>query len=55
MQLGGVIRPGNIGLDNTLSHEKLTEARIAYGGRGQITVIQPPRYGQNIFVILFCF
>jgi len=38
-----------------MSHEKFKEAGIAYGGRGQVTVIQPPRYGQKIFVILFSF
>lgn len=55
LQLAGVIRPEDIGSDNTISYEKIAEARIAYGGRGQITDIQQPRYGQQIFDIIFPF
>ena len=55
LQIAGVIRPEDIGSDNTISYEKIAEARIAYGGRGQITDIPQPRYGQQIFDILFPF
>jgi flagellar L-ring protein precursor FlgH len=55
LQIAGVIRPKDVGSDNTISYDKIAEARIAYGGRGQITDIQQPRYGQQIFDILFPF
>ena len=55
LQVSGVIRPQDIASDNTVVHDRLAEARIAYGGRGQLTDVQTPRYGQQLLDILLPF
>lgn len=48
LQVAGVIRPEDITRRNTIEYDKMANARISYGGRGQITDFQQPRYGQQI-------
>ncbi|MDA0655767.1 MAG: flagellar basal body L-ring protein FlgH [Proteobacteria bacterium] len=55
LQIAGVIRPQDIDNQNTVSFEKIAEARLAYGGRGHITDVQQPRYGQQIVDVIFPF
>jgi len=55
LTLNGVIRPEDILNNNSISYEKIAEARISYGGRGQVTDIQQPRYGQQFYDIVWPF
>jgi flagellar L-ring protein precursor FlgH len=55
LQVAGVIRPEDIDSDNSVSYEDIAEARIAYGGEGQLSDVQQPRYGQQVYDILFPF
>lgn len=55
LQVSGVVRPQDIGSDNTVLHDRMAEARIAYGGRGTLTDLQQPRYGQQVLDALLPF
>lgn len=44
----GFVRPEDISRQNEITYDKIASARVSYGGRGQITDVQQPRYGQQI-------
>ncbi|GGB60106.1 flagellar L-ring protein [Roseibium aquae] len=52
LQIGGIVRPRDIGSRNTIDYNKIAEARISYGGRGRITEVQQPGWGQQIYDIV---
>ena len=51
----GYVRPADISRQNEITYDKIAGARIAYGGRGQITDVQQPTYGQQVADIVMPF
>ena len=48
LQLRGIVRPEDIGSDNTIASSRIAEARIVYGGRGVSSDLQRPTWGQDV-------
>jgi flagellar L-ring protein precursor FlgH len=51
----GFVRPVDISRQNEITYDKIAGARIAYGGRGQITDMQQPTYVQQVADIVMPF
>ncbi len=51
----GYVRPADISRQNEITYDKIAGAQISYGGKGQITEVQQPRYGQQITDIVLPF
>lgn len=51
----GYVRPQDISRQNEITYDKIASARVSYGGRGQITDVQQPRYGQQLLDVLLPF
>ncbi len=47
--VAGIVRPRDINKDNSVSYDKIAEARISYGGEGRISEVQQPAWGQQVF------
>jgi len=48
LTVSGLIRPEDVTADNRVNHTQIAEARISYGGRGSISTVQRPQWGQRI-------
>lgn len=55
LQLTGVIRPQDVTAQNTINYEQIAEARLAYGGEGQISDFQQPRWGTQLMDVIMPF
>jgi flagellar L-ring protein precursor FlgH len=49
LNVAGIVRPRDISKENTISYDKVAEARISYGGRGRIMEVQQPAIGQQFY------
>ncbi|MCU4654340.1 flagellar basal body L-ring protein FlgH [Roseibacterium sp. SDUM158016] len=52
LRVAGIIRPQDIQRDNTIPYDRIAEARITYGGRGQLTRQTRTSYGEDAFDII---
>jgi flagellar L-ring protein precursor FlgH len=52
LNVSGIVRPRDISTDNSVSYDRIAEARISYGGRGRITEVQQPAWGQQVMDII---
>ena len=48
LTVAGIVRPEDISSANTIRHTQIAEARISYGGRGDISRVQKTPYGQSL-------
>jgi flagellar L-ring protein precursor FlgH len=55
LQIAGIVRTEDITNDNTIQLAQIAEARVSYGGAGQITDVQQPRYGSQLYDIVMPF
>jgi len=53
--VAGVVRPEDIESDNTIDLAKVAEARVAYGGKGELTDIQRQPWGQHALEVILPF
>ncbi|WP_321338375.1 flagellar basal body L-ring protein FlgH [Breoghania sp.] len=49
LNVEGIVRPRDIGANNTITYDKIAEARISYGGRGHVSEMQKPAWGQRVY------
>jgi flagellar L-ring protein precursor FlgH len=55
LDVTGIVRPQDIASDNTVQHDRMAEARISYGGRGTLTNVQTPRWGEQVLEAILPF
>lgn len=49
LNVAGIVNPSDISRSNTIAYDRVAEARISYGGRGRLSEVQQPHWGQQIY------
>lgn len=52
LRVAGIIRPQDIRMNNSIPYEKVAEARITYGGQGQLSRQQQRSYGEDVIDVI---
>jgi flagellar L-ring protein precursor FlgH len=52
LTIAGIVRPSDITRDNIVAYDRIAEARISYGGRGRISEVQQPGWGQQVYDVV---
>ncbi len=52
LRVAGIVRPEDISQNNSVRYDRIAEARISYGGRGRISEVQQPGWGQQILDLI---
>ena len=55
LTIGGIARPRDINKDNSIAYDKIAEARVSYGGRGRLSEVQQPAWGQQLYDVFVPF
>ena len=48
LKIAGIVRPQDVSGSNMIGYDKIAEARISYGGRGRVSDVQKPGWGQQL-------
>jgi flagellar L-ring protein FlgH len=49
LTVAGIVRPYDVSRNNTIAYDRIAEARVSYGGRGRLTDVQQPNWGQQLW------
>ncbi|HEY8578668.1 MAG TPA: flagellar basal body L-ring protein FlgH [Beijerinckiaceae bacterium] len=52
LEISGIVRPRDISRDNTISYDKIAEARVSYGGRGRLMEVQQPNLVHQVYDVV---
>jgi flagellar L-ring protein FlgH len=49
VRISGIVNPRDVSSNNSIAYNRLAEARIVYGGKGQVSDVQKPRWGLQLW------
>ena len=52
LSVSGIVDVRDVNPDNTVTYDRIAEARMAYGGRGRVMEVQQPPWGQQLIDLL---